>query len=145
MPKLQERHTEVCLNANEELGFCGAYGFNLGGWQGGQAEYMLVPWADFQLLKFPDKEQAVEKIRDLTLLSDILLTGYHGCVEARVGAGSTVYIAGAGPVGRCAAASAQLLGASCIIVGDHNKARRDQHVDGSDQARRGHGHPRRLH
>ena len=86
---------------------------------------MLVPWADFQLLKFPDKEQAMEKIRDLTLLSDILPTGYHGCVEARVGTGSTVYIAGAGPVGRCAAASAQLLGASCIIVGDHNKARRD--------------------
>jgi glutathione-independent formaldehyde dehydrogenase len=39
----KERHTDVCLNANEELGFCGAYGFNLGGWQGGQAEYMLVP------------------------------------------------------------------------------------------------------
>jgi glutathione-independent formaldehyde dehydrogenase len=121
----KERHTDVCLNANEELGYCGAYGFNLGGWQGGQAEYMMVPWADFQLLKFPDKGQAIEKIRDLTLLSDILPTGYHGCVEARVGTGSTVYIAGAGPVGRCAAASAHLLGASCIIVGDHNKARRD--------------------
>ena len=84
----KERHTDVCLNANEELGYCGAYGFNLGGWQGGQAEYMLVPWADFQLLKFPDKDQAIEKIRDLTLLSDILPTGYHGCVEARVGTGS---------------------------------------------------------
>jgi glutathione-independent formaldehyde dehydrogenase len=119
----KERHTDVCLNSNEELGYCGAYGFNLGGWQGGQAEYMLVPWADFQLLKFPDKDQAIEKIRDLTLLSDILPTGYHGCTEARVGTGSTVYIAGAGPVGRCAAASAHLLGASCIIVGDDNKER----------------------
>jgi glutathione-independent formaldehyde dehydrogenase len=119
----KERHTDVCLNANEELGFCGAYGFNLGGWQGGQAEYMLVPWADFQLLKFPDRDQALEKIRDLTLLSDILPTGYHGCIEARVGTGSTVYIAGAGPVGRCAAASAHLLGASCIIVGDENQSR----------------------
>jgi glutathione-independent formaldehyde dehydrogenase len=121
----RERHTDVCLNSNEELGYCGAYGFNLGGWQGGQADYMLVPWADFQLLTFPDKDQALEKIRDLTLLSDILPTGYHGCMEARVGAGSTVYIAGAGPVGRCAAASAHLLGASCIIVGDENKARLD--------------------
>lgn len=121
----KERHTEVCLRANEELGYCGAYGFNLGGWQGGQAEYMMVPWADFQLLKFPDKDQAMEKIRDLTLLSDILPTGFHGCVEAKVKAGSTVYIAGAGPVGRCAAASAHLLGASCIIVGDDNKARLD--------------------
>jgi len=119
----KERHTDVCLRANEELGYCGAYGFNLGGWQGGQAEFMLVPWADFQLLKFPDKDQALEKIRDLALLSDILPTGFHGCVEARVAPGSTVYIAGAGPVGRCAAASAHLLGASCIIVADSNAAR----------------------
>jgi glutathione-independent formaldehyde dehydrogenase len=72
----KEGHTDVCLRSNEELGFCGAYGFNLGGWQGGQAEYMMVPWADFQLLKFPDNDQALEKIRDLTLLSDILPTGY---------------------------------------------------------------------
>jgi glutathione-independent formaldehyde dehydrogenase len=86
---------------------------------------MLVPWADFQLLKFPDQDQAIEKIRDLTLLSDILPTGYHGCMEARVRAGSTVYIVGAGPVGRCAAASAHLLGASCIIVADKNEARLD--------------------
>ena len=119
----KERHTDVCLRANEELGYCGAYGFNLGGWQSGQAEFMLVPWADFQLLKFPDKQQALEKIRDLTLLSDILPTGFHGCVEARVAPGSTVYIAGAGPVGRCAAASAHLLGASCIIVADSNTGR----------------------
>jgi glutathione-independent formaldehyde dehydrogenase len=121
----KERHTDVCLRSNEELGYCGAYGFNLGGWQGGQAEYMLVPWADFQLLKFPEKDQALEKIRDLTLLSDILPTGYHGCMEARVRTGATVYIAGAGPVGRCAAASAHLLGASCIIVGDDNRKRLD--------------------
>jgi glutathione-independent formaldehyde dehydrogenase len=121
----KERHTDVCLRSNEELGYCGAYGFNLGGWQGGQAEYMMVPWADFQLLRFPDKDQAIEKIRDLTLLSDILPTGYHGCMEGRVTTGSTVYIAGAGPVGRCAAASAHLLGASCIIVGDDNQERLD--------------------
>jgi len=121
----RERRTDVCLRANEELGFCGAYGFNLGGWQGGQAEYMLVPWADFQLLKFPDKAQAMEKMRDLALLSDILPTGFHSCIEAGVKPGSTVYIAGAGPVGRCAAASAHLLGASCIIVADSNKSRLD--------------------
>jgi glutathione-independent formaldehyde dehydrogenase len=118
----REQHTEVCETTNPEVA-CGAYGFNLGGWQGGQAEYMMVPYADFQLLKFPDRDQALAKIKDLTLLSDILPTGYHGCVEARVGTGSTVYIAGAGPVGRCAAASARLLGASCIIVGDSNKER----------------------
>jgi len=115
-------HTDTCMNANDEVD-CGAYGFNLGGWQGGQADFMMVPWADFQLLSFPDKDQAMEKIRDLTLLSDILPTGFHGCFTAGVRPGSTVYIAGAGPVGRCAAASAQLLGAAVIIVGDNNKER----------------------
>ena len=71
---------------------------------GGQAEYVLVPYADFNLLKFPAKEQALAKIRDLTMLSDILPTGFHGTVNAGVGVGSTVYVAGAGPVGMAAAA-----------------------------------------
>ena len=118
----KERHTDICMNVNPDVP-CGAYGFNLGGWQGGQAEYMMVPYADFNLLKFPDRDQAMERILDLTLLSDILPTGFHGCAEAGVGPGSTVYIAGAGPVGRCAAASARLVGASCIIVGDMNRQR----------------------
>lgn len=118
----KERHTDVCMNVNPQVD-CGAYGFNLGGWQGGQTEYLMVPYADWNLLKFPNKDQAMAKIRDLTLLSDILPTGYHGCIEAGVTTGSTVYIAGAGPVGRCAAASARLLGASCIIVGDRNQSR----------------------
>jgi glutathione-independent formaldehyde dehydrogenase len=104
----------------------GAYGYvDLGGWVGGQAEYVMVPYADFNLLKFPDKEQAKEKIRDLTMLTDILSTGFHGAITAGVRAGSTVYIAGAGPVGLAAAASAQLLGAAAILVGDFNKARLD--------------------
>lgn len=120
----KERHTDVCMNVNPEVD-CGAYGFNLGGWQGGQTEYLMVPYADWNLLKFPDKERAMAKIRDLTLLSDILPTGFHGCVSAGCKSGSTIYIAGAGPVGRCAAAAARLLGASCIIVGDRNQARLD--------------------
>lgn len=118
----KEQHTEICKNVNKEKD-CGAYGFNLGGWKGGQAEYQMVPYADFNLLKFPDKDQAMERIEALALLSDILPTGFHGCVSAGVKPGSTVYIAGAGPVGRAAAASARLLGASCIIVGDMNPAR----------------------
>ena len=40
----------------------------------------MVPYADFNLLKFPDKEQALDKIEDLTLLSDIFPTGYDGAV-----------------------------------------------------------------
>ena len=95
----------------------------MGGWVGGQAEYVLVPYADFNLLKLPNREAAMEKIRDLTCLSDILPTGYHGAVTAGVGPGSTVYIAGAGPVGLAAAASARLLGAAVVIVGDVNPTR----------------------
>jgi glutathione-independent formaldehyde dehydrogenase len=116
------RRTDACETTNPKVA-CGAYGFNLGDWTGGQAEYLFVPYADFQLLRFPDRDQAMAKIRDLAVLSDILSTAFHGLMEAGAKPGSTVYIAGAGPVGRCAAASARLLGASCIIVGDHNKDR----------------------
>jgi glutathione-independent formaldehyde dehydrogenase len=96
---------------------------DIGGWVGGQAEYVLVPYADWNLLKFPDKDQALEKILDLTMLSDIFPTGYHGCYTAGVTTGSTVYVAGAGPVGLAAATSAQLLGAAVVIVGDLNEDR----------------------
>jgi glutathione-independent formaldehyde dehydrogenase len=96
-----------------------AYGYvDMGGWVGGQADYVMVPYADFNLLKFPDKAQAMSKIKDLTCLSDILPTGYHGAVSAGVGPGATVYIAGAGPVGLACAAACQLLGAAVVIVGD---------------------------
>jgi D-arabinose 1-dehydrogenase-like Zn-dependent alcohol dehydrogenase len=72
---------------------------------------------------FPDKDQALEKITDLTILSDIFPTGFHGAYTAGTKTGSTVYVAGAGPVGIAAAVSAQLLGASVVIVGDLNKDR----------------------
>ena len=113
-----EGKTGVCLNVNP--GRPGAaYGYvDMGGWIGGQAEYVMIPFADFNLLKFPDRDQALEKIRDLTMLSDIFPTGYHGAATAGVTTGSTVYVAGAGPVGLAAAYAAQLLGASIVIVGD---------------------------
>ncbi len=66
------------------------------------------------------------KIRDLTLLSDIFPTGYHGAVTAGVGPGTTVYVAGAGPVGLACAASCQLLGAAVVIVGDMIPERLEQ-------------------
>ncbi len=110
--------TGVCLSVNPARPGA-AYGYvDMGGWIGGQAEYVMVPYADFNLLKFPDKDQAMAKIKDLTCLSDILPTGYHGAVTAGVGPGSIVYVAGGGPVGLACAASAQLLGAACVIVGD---------------------------
>src|SRR5215468_9219412 len=114
----KERATGVCLNVNPARPGA-AYGYvDMGGWVGGQAEYVMVPYADFNLLKFPDKAQAMEKIKDLTCLSDILPTGYHGAVSAGVGPGMTVYVAGAGPVGLACAAACQLLGAAVVIVGD---------------------------
>src|SRR5580692_3407656 len=114
----REGKTGICLTVNPARPGA-AYGYvDMGGWVGGQAEYVMVPYADFNLLKFPNREKAMAKILDLTLLSDIFPTGYHGAVTAGVGPGSTVYVAGAGPVGLACAAACQLLGAAVVIVGD---------------------------
>src|SRR5699024_6357125 len=113
-----EGKTGVCLNVNSARPGA-AYGYvDMGGWLGGQAEYVMVPFADFNLLKFPDRDQALEKILDLTMLSYIFPTGYHGAYTAGVTSGSTVYVAGAGPVGLAAAYASIVLGASVVIVGD---------------------------
>jgi glutathione-independent formaldehyde dehydrogenase len=122
----KEGNTGICLTVNPDRPG-GAYGYvDMGGWRGGQAEYVMAPYADWVALRFPDKDRAMERIRDLAMLSDIFPTGYHGCVTAGVTTGSTVYIAGAGPVGLAAATSAFLLGAAVVIVGDSNKDRLEQ-------------------
>ncbi|MEO8661249.1 MAG: formaldehyde dehydrogenase, glutathione-independent [Bryobacteraceae bacterium] len=122
----KEGKTGICLTVNPARPGA-AYGYvDMGGWVGGQAEYVMCPYADFNLLKFPDSAQAMAKIRDLTLLSDIFPTGYHGAVTAGVGPGSIVYVAGAGPVGLASAASCQLLGAAMVIVGDMIPERLEQ-------------------
>jgi glutathione-independent formaldehyde dehydrogenase len=121
-----EGRTGICLNVNPARPGA-AYGYvDMGGWVGGQAEYVMVPYADFNLLKFPDRDQAMAKIKDLALLSDIFPTGYHGAVTAGVGPGMIAYVAGAGPVGLACAASCHLLGAAVVIVGDLNKDRLKQ-------------------
>jgi len=114
----KEGKTGVCLNVNPSRPGA-AYGYvDMGGWIGGQAEYVMTPYADWNLLVFPDRDQAMEKIKDLALLSDIFPTGYHGAFSAGVGPGSVVYVAGAGPVGLACATACQLLGAAVVIVGD---------------------------
>jgi glutathione-independent formaldehyde dehydrogenase len=119
----RSQETGVCLNVNPGRAG-GAFGYvDMGGWVGGQAEYVMVPYADFNLIPFPDKDQAMSKIKDLTMLSDILPTGFHGAVNAGVGVGSTVYVAGAGPVGLATAASAYILGAAVVLIGDMNAER----------------------
>ncbi|MDM2974097.1 glutathione-independent formaldehyde dehydrogenase [Citrobacter sp. CK198] len=122
--------SDVCENTNPEMD-CGAYGFNLGGWAGGQGDYLFVPYADFNLLRFPDKDAAMDNIRDLTLLSDVLPTAFHGFASPDWPAapaytvGENVLIFGAGPVGRAGAACAKLLGAGAIIVADYIQERLD--------------------
>jgi glutathione-independent formaldehyde dehydrogenase len=122
----KEGKTGICLNVNPARPGS-AYGYvDMGGWIGGQAEYVMCPYADFNLLKLPEKDVAMAKIGDLTLLSDIFPTGYHGAVSAGVGPGSIAYVAGAGPVGLACAASCHLLGAACVIVADMIPERLEQ-------------------
>ena len=108
--------TGACLSMNP--GTAGAaYGFaGMGPFEGGQAEYLRVPHADFNCLKLP--EDAQEKESDYVMLSDIFPTGYHAVELARVQPGESVVIYGAGPVGLMAALSAFIKGASKVIVVD---------------------------
>ncbi|ROO90192.1 glutathione-independent formaldehyde dehydrogenase [Actinocorallia herbida] len=94
-----------------------------GGWAGFQAEYSLVPYADFNLYVFADPDQARERLLDVAMIGDILPTGYHAARSAGVAPGSTVYVAGAGPVGLASAAACRLLGAAAVVVGDFNAER----------------------
>jgi len=93
-----------------------AYGYaDMGPYDGGQAEFLRIPYADFNLLHLP---QGTEHETDFTMLSDIFPTGFHGAVLAEVGVGDRVAVYGAGPVGLMAAHSAFLLGASQVFVVD---------------------------
>jgi len=109
-------YTGACLTMNP--GVAGAaYGFaGMGPYEGGQAEYLRVPYADFNCLKLP--EDAEEKQNDYVMLSDIFPTGYHATELACLKPGESVVIYGAGPVGLMAAYSAKLKGASQIFVVD---------------------------
>ncbi|WP_432056626.1 glutathione-independent formaldehyde dehydrogenase [Streptomyces sp. bgisy022] len=110
-----EGYTGYCTTVNP--GFAGgAYGYvSMGPWQGGQAEYLRVPYADFNCLKLP---QGTEHETDFVLLADIFPTGYHGCELAQVRPGDSVAVYGAGPVGLMAAYSALLRGARQVFVVD---------------------------
>lgn len=113
----REMKTSACLKCNPELPGA-AFGFpQMGDWQGGQSEYIFVPYADHMLLRIP-KDVALSKIRSLAFLSDIFPTGYNGAVQAGVKQGSLVYIAGCGPVGLCAAQACFLLGAAAVFIAD---------------------------
>ena len=108
--------TSACLRANPSGNPGAGYGYpKMGPFWGGQAEYLRVPYADFNLLELPAGNEFES---DFAMLSDIFPTGYHGTELAQVGPGSSVAIFGAGPVGLMATHSAVLRGASQVFVVD---------------------------
>ncbi len=112
------------INKKQARPGAGLFGYShlYGGYPGGQAELVRVPKANVGPLVIPESTLADE---DVLFLSDILPTGYQGCVNGGVTTGSTVAIFGAGPVGLMAAASARLLGAERIFMIDHHQYRLD--------------------
>lgn len=119
----EEGNTGFCTHVNP--GFAGgAYGYvGMGPYMGGQAEYLRVPYADFNALKLPDGD-AHEK--DFVLLTDIFPTGWDGVTRSGFKPGETVAVFGAGPVGLMAVYSAKLRGASKIFSVDRHKDRLDK-------------------
>ncbi|WP_370324479.1 glutathione-independent formaldehyde dehydrogenase [Euzebya sp.] len=111
----EDGKTGFCLTVNE--GFAGgAYGYvSMGPYRGGQAEYLRVPFADFNALRLPAGD---DHEHDFAMLADIFPTGYHATELADVSPGDTVAVYGAGPVGQMAAYSAMLRGASQIFMVD---------------------------
>ena len=116
----QRGFTGFCTTVNP--GFAGgAYGYvSMGPWPGGQAEYLKVPFADFNCLTLP---KGKEFESDFALLADIFPTGYHGAELADVKPGESVAVFGAGPVGLMAAYSSLIRGAAEVYVIDHVKER----------------------
>lgn len=107
----------ACLTTNPHS-HAGGYGYSgMGGHRGGQAEYVRVPYADYNALKLPGSP-GDELEDDFVLLADVFPTGFEATEQAQVRAGDSVAIFGAGPVGLMAAMSASLRGASEIYVVD---------------------------
>jgi threonine dehydrogenase-like Zn-dependent dehydrogenase len=106
--------TAFCLNANP--GFAGAaYGYaKMGPYSGGQAEYLRVPYADFNCLILP--EDAAEKENDYVMLTDIFPTGWHATELAGLSDGDSVVVWGDGPVGLMAAYAAVLRDARQVMI-----------------------------
>jgi threonine dehydrogenase-like Zn-dependent dehydrogenase len=95
---------------------CGIFGYShmLGGYAGGQSEYVRVPFADVGPLKVPD---ALDD-EQVLFLSDILPTGFMAADQCGIQPGDTVAVWGCGPVGQFAIKSAYLLGAERVIAID---------------------------
>ncbi len=119
----EQGFTAFCTKVNP--GYTGGvYGYAyMGNYNGGQAQYLRVPYADFNALRLPQGRQLED---DFILLSDVFPTGWHGVSLSGFQAGDTIAIFGAGPVGSMAAYSAKLRGASQIFVIDRISERLDK-------------------
>ncbi|HYZ15038.1 MAG TPA: alcohol dehydrogenase catalytic domain-containing protein, partial [Candidatus Acidoferrum sp.] len=118
-------YSNACLTTNPQS-HSGGYGYSgMGPHRGGQAEYVRVPYADYNCLKLPGRP-GDDFEDDFVLLADVFPTGYHATEQAHVQPGDTVAIFGAGPVGLMAALSAKIRGASEIYVVDTVKERLDK-------------------
>lgn len=106
-----------CHEANAEataLGGIFGYSHTAGGYDGGQAEYVRVPYADIGPTLIPDWMD----IDDAVMLTDVVPTGYQAAEMGGIQRGDTVVVFGAGPVGLMAARCAWLFGAGRVIVFD---------------------------
>jgi threonine dehydrogenase-like Zn-dependent dehydrogenase len=111
-----------CENTNPSAPVAsGVYGYShtTGGFDGGQAELVRVPFADVGPMKIPDDMSD----EDVLLLTDVFPTGYQAAEMGSIGAGDTVVVFGAGPVGLFAAKSAWLMGAERVISVDREQHR----------------------
>ncbi|RYG26374.1 glutathione-dependent formaldehyde dehydrogenase [bacterium] len=126
----QKNMTSLCDNSNPNAAMtakvygdspAGLFGYShmMGGYDGGQAEYARVPYADVGPYKVP------EGLRDeqVVFLTDIFPTGYMAAEAADIEEGDTVAIWGAGPVGQFAVRSAFMFGAARVIIIDREPAR----------------------
>jgi alcohol dehydrogenase len=107
-----------CHNTNPNATAVGGiYGYSgtCGGYDGGQAEYVRVPFADVGPSKIPDWMSE----EDAVMLTDACPTGYQGAEMGDIKEGDVVLVFGCGPVGLFAAKSAWLMGAGRVIVVDH--------------------------
>ncbi|HEU0266430.1 MAG TPA: zinc-dependent alcohol dehydrogenase family protein [Candidatus Saccharimonadaceae bacterium] len=98
-------------------------GFGNGESDGGQGEYVRVPYADATLVKVPAGEYSEDMLASFLGLSDVISTGYHAAVSAEVKAGDTVAVVGDGAVGLGGIIGAKLLGAERIIALSRNPSR----------------------
>jgi len=96
-----------------------------GNGDGGQGEAVRVPLADGTLVKVPGSGHSDEMLASLLTLSDVMGTGHHAAVCARVTAGATVAVVGDGAVGLCGVLAAKRLGAERVIALSRHPARQD--------------------